>query len=205
MASKKPPPSTVPAPTAPAPAPTPITLDLRRHTLITLMPLDVRLRATTLTADAVALVSIESTGALETADAVASNMKATEAEILENMKAQLEPLEQALAAAKAAFGEVIKPLTAAREALAIRVVQAREALAYEGTTSCYVQIRDEVQVMDAKAIPLSATWTDKKGVVHEETLLVPDLAAIGRTLKGGAMVRGVYLGTKLVYGIRGAK
>lgn len=196
-----PPPS---PPAAPAPAATPVTLDLRKQT-ITLMPLDIRLRAASLTADAIKLTSIESIGALETADAVAAGLKTIEAEIITNMAAQLEPLKHALAAAEEMVAEVLKPLAEARKALAVRVVEATAALGYEESTSCYVQHRDDLEIRDASEIPLRATWTDKKGVKHEEVLLVPDNAAITRTLKGGTMVRGVYLGKKPVYGIKGAK
>ena len=186
--------------------PAAIQLDVRRYATITLMPLDVRLRAVSMTADAVALTAIESTGALETADALASALKQIETEITENSKAQLAPLEEALAAAKASAAEVLKPLLAAREALTVRVVQAKAALGYEGSTACYSQERSELVAKNSAKIPHTLVRPDKaSGGTVEEKLLVPDFAAIGRCIKAGVHVPGVYEDTKTIYATKGAK
>lgn len=189
--------------TAPPAAPTAIALDLRKQSTITLMPLDVRRRALQLTADAAAIVTIGSTPALETADALASRMKAAENEIGENIKAQLAPIKEMIKAIEAEIASVTGPMESAREALTILVCKAKEALGYEETTSCYTQERDDIQVKDISKVPLTAKWVDKAGKVCTETLLKVDTAAVARVIKGSGMTpAGIYVDSKTVYGTK---
>lgn len=186
-----------------APAPTAISLDLRKQSTITLMPLDVRRRAQQLTADAAAIVTIGSTPALETADALASRLKAAENEIAENIKAQLAPIKDLIKAIEAEIACVTGPMTAAREALTVLVCKAKDALGYEESTSCYTQERDDIQVKDISKVPLTVKWVDKAGKTCTETLLKVDTAAVARVIKGSGMTpAGIYVDSKIVYGTK---
>lgn len=191
------------ATTPPPPAPTAIALDLRKQSTITLMPLDVRRRAQQLTADAAAIVTIGSTPALETADALASRMKAAENEIAENIKAQLAPIKDLIKTIEAEIAGVTGPMTEAREALTVLVCKAKEALGYEESTSCYTQERDDIQVKDITKVPLTVKWVDKAGKTCTETLLKVDTAAVARVIKGSGMTpAGIYVDSKIVYGTK---
>lgn len=184
------------------PAPTSIALDLHKHAVITVMPLDVIRRATQLTADAESIVKIDSASAIETADMVASGMKALEVEIDENTKAQLRPIEDVLAAVKAEIKRVAGPLAEERHKLTERVVLAKQALGYEAATSCYASSKPKLRIMDASKIPRTVTIPGKDGKAETIELWTVNEAAVNRALKAGVHVPGVYQDSETIYGTR---
>lgn len=186
--------------------PAPITLDVRQNATLTLLPVDLQTKIAALTVEAQAMVQITSTGAVEVGDALASRMKALEVEIDLGVKAQLEPLEQALAAVKARVAELRKPLGEARTALCERVVKAKAEFDYDGpATSCYSQERDIVVVDNIAKVPAKMKWTDRQGVEHVEQVLVVDTAAVGRLHKAGVFVPGVHTDTATTFVTRAPK
>jgi hypothetical protein len=185
------------------PAPTPIALDLTRHATVTLLPLDVRRRAMQLTADAESITAIGSPQALETADLLACGAKALESEIEETYKAQLKPVEDLLAAAKAEIKAVLMPLATARQKLAETVVTAKGALGYTGGTHCYSADRPTLKIVEAAKIPRTVVIPAKDGKPAETVELFKlDEAAVNRAIKAGVHVPGIYQGTETTYATR---
>lgn len=179
-----------------------VALDLGKQPPITLIPRATMVRAAQLTEQATALIKIESAAALSTADDLASTMKSMEKEIADNCKEQLAPVKTLVKAAEESVAGVLDPLLGARQALAGRVVAAKDALGVDVTTSCYASTVDDLQIMEAHKIPRTIKIPVKGGGFEEVVLMKPDEAAIKRALKAGVAVPGTYMGSKQQIGTK---
>lgn len=166
----------------------------------TLIPADVRARAETFTREATAIAAKEITSAagLETADNLASGMKALETEIETNTKGLIRPVEEAVKSIKREIDGVLSPMVVARHDLAKRVVEAKPRLGIEDATSCYSQTRDKIQVKNLDKIPHTVKLPD--GTVLQ--ILKVDEAAVAKAIKAGVHVPGVYVDEQVVIGVR---
>lgn len=182
--------------------PTAVALELGKQPPITLIPLPLRRKVDQLITEAKALAVIGSAKALQTADAIASTMKALEVEIETNCKEQLAGIKALIKAADQGVAAVHEALAEARLALAERVVAAKSALGYEETTSCYAQTVDELKILELHKIPFTVKIPVKGGGFEEVQILKTDDAAIKRAWKAGVAVPGTYVGSKTQIGTR---
>lgn len=182
-----------------------IKIDPTKIESFTLIPLDRIKRAAQLTADAVALTTIDSAAVLTTADELASTIKALENETDANCKEQLAPLIGLLETAKDSIKSILGPLEQARKALAERVVAAKDALGITEATHCYASRVDDLQILDESVIPQTVVIPAKGGAPAETIrLLKPDEAAIKRAIKAHVHVAGVYMGKRTQIGTKSA-
>ncbi len=189
----------------PEPTTTAIALDLGKQPTITLIPLPLRRRVEQMIADAGAIIVIGGRKALDTADTLASAMKAVESEIAETCKGQLAPIKGLLKVADSGVKAVLDALEETRLALAKRVVDAKVVLGVEETTSCYASTVDDLKILEAHKVPRTVKLPIKGGVGFEEIeILVIDQAAVKRAWKAGVAVPGTYLGSKQQIGVKSA-
>ena len=177
---------------------TAVSLDLGKQPAITLIPAAVRRNVESFIADARALVTIGSAAALETADVLASRMKALEKEIAETVKGQLAPIESLIKAAKQGIAKVVDDLEATRVQLAERVVAAKSALGIETSTSCYSSTVDDLKIIEIDKVPrtVRVPRKDAPGAFDVLEILEVNEANAKRALKAGIAVPGLYMGSK---------